>query len=151
MVYVNIPKLMIIILSCDEIHPKCMNWDIWKRTKCSWNSFDGFPSLKDDMTDINFYLHSSLFLSLFSSSFPTLSCLTFYIWGLGFISHIVIGCPLAGLYLFLLRYPAGCANYCNYLCQYINLGSFASFCKSDHSHPYSLMHWHVLICLIHLM
>ena len=47
MVYVNIPKLMIIILLCDEIHPKLMNWGVWKLTKCSWNSFDGFDLFND--------------------------------------------------------------------------------------------------------
>ena len=37
---------------------------------------------------------------------------------------------------YLLGSPARCTSYCNYLYQWINLGSPASFCKSDHSCPY---------------
>ena len=66
---------------------------------------------------VHFYLHSCLFLSLFSFSFLMLSCLTFYLQGLIFLSHIVIDFPLAGLDPFLLKSPARCASYCNYFCQ----------------------------------
>jgi hypothetical protein len=48
MVYVNIPQLMIFTLLYDEIHPKWMNWGLWKWPKCSWNSFDRSPALEDD-------------------------------------------------------------------------------------------------------
>src|ERR1700678_554565 len=45
-------------------------------------------------------------------------------------------CTLAGLHPFLLGSPARCANYCSILCQYIYLGSPASFCQSGRSRPY---------------
>src|ERR1700678_3936588 len=43
--------------------------------------------------------------------------------------HFTYGqcCTLAGLHPFLLGSPARCANYCSILCQYIYLGSPASF------------------------
>ena len=66
---------------------------------------------------VYFYPHLCLFLFLFLSSFLMLLCLTFYLQSLSFLSHIVIDCPLAGLYPFLLGSPAGCASYCDYLCQ----------------------------------
>ena len=55
---------------------------------------------------VYFYLH-----------FPMLLCLTFISGVLIFLSHIVIDCPLAGLYSFLLGSPARCTNHCNYPCQ----------------------------------
>ena len=68
--------------------------------------------------NIHFYLHLCLFLSLFLSSFPILLCLTFYIWGLGFHFTYSHRSPPSRSSSFLL-------------------GSPASFCQSDHSHPYS--------------
>ena len=58
-------------------------------------------------------LLDGLYLSSFLSSFPRLLCLTLYIWGLSFHSHIAVGCPSAGLYPFLLESPARCTNYCS--------------------------------------
>ena len=66
---------------------------------------------------VYFYLHLCLFLSSFLSSFLCYHVSPFISGVLVFLSHIVIDCPLAGLYPFLLGSPARCAIYCNYLCQ----------------------------------
>ena len=58
---------------------------------------------------------SPMFIFLSSFSYVTMSHL--YFWGLDFPFTYSLDCPLAGLYPFLLGSPAGCANYCNYLCQ----------------------------------
>ena len=72
------------------------------------------------LTYVHFYVHFHVHFLCYCVS-PFISRV------LVFLSHIVIDCPLAGLYPFLLGSPARCTSYCSYLC--------ASFCKSDHSHP----------------
>ena len=57
-----------------------------------------------------FYPYLCLFLSSFLSSFPYVTSLTFISGVLIFLSHIVIDCPLAGLYPFLLGSPARCTE-----------------------------------------
>ena len=63
------------------------------------------------------FLFLSSLVFIFLSSFSYVIVFHFYFWGLIFLSHIVIDCPPAGLYPFLLGSPAKCTDSCNYLCQ----------------------------------
>jgi hypothetical protein len=100
------------------------------------NITKSFQTSSQTSSDFNF-TYIILDLCLFLFHFLLLPCLTF-ISGVSIsFSHIVKVAPLAGLHPFLLDLLLGALVIVVYMCQYINLGSPASSCKSDYSHPYN--------------